>query len=239
MLSSLFQKWRRSRQTNDATENSSREQIRAWQKMLVEEHDRLGRELTDLLATYERSLNYFSAHVDQLDAAALQEECRSLESIRTVLGNAIRRLDVSTKDDQALQEEWQEWRALAETAPAPLTDTQNQRREMLRSELTIRGLLVAIQEERSPQDTPRETGGIMIAAEPPRERTIFVEESPDNFDDWHELHGRQLEAARTHWQEELTHALALAERDPIYAAHVLARVRAWHGQRKRWHASQS
>lgn len=233
MFSSFFNKWRGHVQEENASVlDASREQVRLWQKMLATEHGRLSQELTELLAVYERSLNNFAAHINELDATALQEEAQSLEAIRSVLGNAIRRLEVSTKDDQELQEEWQEWQALLEAANSSLDDLQMQRLEMVRSELTIRGKRPA----GAPSEASEEASGSELPSVPvpSMSRTIFVEEQLDDLNDWHAIYSRELEAAEGHWQERLEEALTLADRDPVYAAAVVARVRAWHGERKQF-----
>jgi hypothetical protein len=237
MLSSLFKKWRKPSveiPPEVSEESSLREQIRDWQRVLAEEQGRLGHDLTELLATYERSLNYFAAHVHELDPASLQKEYQSLERIRGVLGNAIRRLEVSTKDDHELLEEWREWQALQELGRATLDPTQSQRQEMVRSELMIRGKLPSRGEvvaASSVAVTPSPTAAPVAPL--PHLRTVFIEEAFDDLDDWHEIYHRELEAARPHWQERLEDAIAHADADPVYAAAIVARVRAWHGDRKR------
>ncbi len=235
MFSSLFKKWRGQNPSEpEVSLDTSRAHIRTWQKVLVDEHARLGHDLNELLATYERSLNYFAAHVNDLDAVSLQQECRSLESIRSVLGNAVRRLEVSTKDDRELEEEWQEWQALLEASTQPLEPAQVQRVEMVRSELVLRG-------KRPSTSLNTETSVDISREEASRslpsygfDRTVFIEEQLDDLDDWHEIYRRQLDASHPHWQERIEEALAVADRDPTYAAAILARVRAWHGHKKQF-----
>lgn len=236
MLSAFFQRWRKpvSSSSPSSLQETAREEVRAWQKVLAEEHGRLSHDLTELLATYERSLQYFSAHVQDLDAESLQKEYQSLEGIRSVLANAVRRLEVSTKDNRDLLEEWQEWQAIQETATRTLEPAQQQRREMVRSELAIRGKL-PLETARSIESVSRESSPAPdLHALLPKTRTVFVEEAYDNFDDWHDIYTRELEAAQSHWQERLEEALNEAPRDPAYAAAVIARVRTWHGDRKQF-----
>jgi hypothetical protein len=235
MLSSFFKKWRGQDSAEpEASLDASRAHIRAWQKVLVDEHARLGHDLNELLATYERSLNYFAAHVNDLDAVSLQQECRSLESIRAVLGNAVRRLEVSTKDDRELEEEWQEWQTLLETSGQALETTQAQRIEMVRSELVLRGkhAVTSLEVGASPDSSQKDA--MLSSSTRGMDRTIFVEEQLDDLDDWHEIYRRELDASHAHWQERIEEALAVADRDPVYAAAILARVRTWHGHKKQF-----
>lgn len=233
MVPSFFKKWTdRFRKPVAPEAGSSRADIRAWQAVLLQEQERLSRELTELLATYERSLNYFSVHVTEMDEATLRKECCSLESIRTVLHNAIRRLEVSTKDDQELQNEWQEWRAVRDTSAQALEVTQEQRIEMIRSELAVRGLGQTASEPKQffveAEYHPTQTAFDVVVADP----LVFVQERLDNLDDWQEIQSRQLQAAHEHWSERLEEALARAEQDPHYTATVIARFRAVQGERK-------
>lgn len=234
MFSSFLKKIRRpTSQTEASGLEASRAQIRNWQKMLAEEHGRLGHDLTELLSTYERSLSYFAAHVNDLDATSLEKEYQSLEHIRSVLGNAVRRLEVSTKDNHELLEEWREWQALQELGRTPLDPIQSQRQEMIRSELTIRGALPSRTET-----SDLVSSSVFHAPTPvaplPHLRTVFVDEAFDDLDDWHEIYTRELVAAKPHWEDRLEDALAHAEADPQYAAAIVARVRAWHGDKKRF-----
>jgi hypothetical protein len=172
--------------------------------------------------------------VNDLDAVSLQQECRSLESIRAVLGNAVRRLEVSTKDDRELEEEWQEWQTLLETTTQSLEPMQAQRVEMVRSELVLRGkrAIASLEAEASTNSSQKEVTRSFPTQS--LDRTIFIEEPLDDLDDWHEIYRCQLNASHAHWQERIEEALALADRDPAYAAAIITRVRAWHGHKKQF-----
>ncbi len=233
----FFKKWTdRFSKTPSSSRSIVEQDAHTWKQVLLQEQERLGGELTELLASYERSLNYFVAHVNELDEATLQREYKNLEAIRSVLGNAIRRLEVSTKDDRELTNEWQEWRAVRETAKSALERHQDQRVEMVRSELALRGLLKtdALQGEESqePLSVLEEVERASRLPQTTHRRVVFVEDQRDDLEDWNALHTEQLEQATVFWQNQLDHAFSLAERDPHYAAAVISRFRAVQAKKK-------
>ncbi len=232
----FFKKWTdRFTKTPASSRSLIQQDAHTWKQILLQEQERLGGELTELLASYERSLNYFVAHINDLDEATLQREYKNLESIRSVLGNAIRRLEVSTKDDRELANEWQEWQAVRETAKRALEQHQDQRVEMVRSELALRGLLKADaleEDSQKPVSVLEEVERVSRLPQPTHRRVVFVEDQRDDLEDWNALHTKQLEQATLFWQHQLDHAFSLAERDPQYAAAVISRFRAVQAKKK-------
>ncbi len=141
-MPALFDAWKRLFDRPAAPNASRAEEIRAWQKTLLEEHEELRDELEVLLRTYVRTLDRFAERANQLTEEQFLQEQEAIESIRKILQNAIRRLEVSCKDHRELLDEWHEWLAFRRAAGQKheLPAAHQLRIEMIRSELAVRGL---------------------------------------------------------------------------------------------------
>lgn len=195
---SFFERCKRLLSRSSGLSVERAEQVERWKKTLIDEHAELSRELNELLEVYERSLNCFAEHAADLDEASFQRERRSLEDIRQILANAIRRLELSTKDNQELVNEWNEWRAqLSFVSQDRLEEIHRVRLEMLRSELAVRGLKQEKGERKEVVEPPPRTRveEVLEPRQPARE--------PDHLDDWHEMSMKRVIPISEYWSEQI------------------------------------
>ncbi len=143
-MPSLLIAWKRLFTRPENAPSDQIQDIRAWQKTLLEEHEGLRDELELLLRTYVRTIDRFVERANELTAEQYAREQEAIESIRKILQNAIRRLEVSCKDHRELLDEWHEWVAFRRAAGQKheLEPTHRERVEMIRSELSVRGIQV-------------------------------------------------------------------------------------------------
>lgn len=233
-MSSLLDAWKRLFDRPTETPSGQLQDIKAWQKTLLQEHESLREEMDLLLRTYVRTLDRFVERASELSAEQLQQEQESVESIRKILMNAIRRLEVSCKDHRELMDEWHEWVAFRRAAGERhvLEPAHQLRVELIRSELTVRGF-----ELEEPMTTKNHQSSSSTQAEqlyvpqevtsPPLQRS-HVEKPLDDLADWMELRQAQIEpeylAAEQAWHE----MKAEAHKHPEHALAVLKRLREAH-----------
>ncbi|MBP9761997.1 hypothetical protein KBD34_00075 [Patescibacteria group bacterium] len=233
-MPSLFDSWKRLFDRPAAATHARAEEIRVWQKTLLEEHEQLRDELELLLRTYVRTIDHFAERANQLTEEQFLQEQESIESIRKILQNAIRRLEVSSKDHRELLDEWHEWVAFRRAAGQKheLPAAHQLRVEMIRSELTVRG----IQVEQPVSQMGKESQASLSVEEERREASSIQSQSPyrpapllDELADWMELRQVQIEPehaeAERAWKE-LSHE---AHAFPEQALLALKRLKEAHG----------
>lgn len=223
-MPSLLTAWKRLFDRSAATEHTHAEEIRAWQKLLLEEHEGLHTELEVLLRTYVRTVDRFAERASALSEEQFLQEQATIESIRKILQNAIRRLEVSCKDHRELLDEWHEWVAFRRAAGQKheLEPAHRLRIEMIRSELATRDIHVEdpIQVEASRLECRDEEQAPEVQAQP-----LPVRTAPpvlDELTDWMEIRRAQIEpewlVAEREWNE-------LAPEAHLYPEHAAARLR--------------
>ena len=235
-MSSLLVAWKRLFDRPAASTHTQADEIRAWQKTLLEEQEGLREELELLLRTYVRTVDRFVERANELTEEQFIHEQEAIESIRKILQNSIRRLEVSSKDHRELMDEWHEWVAFRRAAGErhELEPAHQLRVEMIRSELTIRGIQVEdpVKRERRPQIEEE----VASRAQPqaPQAYTPVQVAHPelDDLADWMALRKTQIvpewEAAEQAWTT-LAHEAHLY---PEHAAATLKRLKEAHGDLK-------
>lgn len=233
-MSSLLDAWKRLFDRPTATPSEQIQDIRAWQKTLLQEHEGLRNEMDLLLRTYVRTLDRFVEHASELSVEQLQQEQESIESIRTILLNAIRRLEVSCKDHRELMDEWHEWVAFRRAAGERhvLEPAHKLRVELIRSELAIRGF-----ELEDPTSAKKNQASIQplqsddsreVLREPFVPEQVRAEQPLDDLSDWMDLRRIQVEpeylAAEQAWHE----IKERAHKHPEHALAVLKRLKEAH-----------
>ncbi len=221
-MSSLFVAWKRLFDRPAVSAAPQADDIRAWQKTLLEEHEGLRNELEVLLRTYVRTVDRFAERASELSEAQFLQEQHSIESIRKILQNAIRRLEVSCKDHRELLDEWHEWVAFRRAAGQrhELEPAHRLRFEMIRSELAVRDIHVEdpIQRETESRESEPQTvvpvTSVLMGA--PTRPTVPV---LDDLADWLELRHQHIEpewqAAEQAWNE-------IAPEAHLYPEHAVA-----------------
>jgi hypothetical protein len=233
-MPSLFDSWKRLFDRAAPATHARAEEIRAWQKTLLEEHEQLRDELELLLRTYVRTINRFAERANQLTEEQFLQEQDSIESIRKILQNAIRRLEVSSKDHRELLDEWHEWVAFRRAAGQKheLPSAHQLRVEMIRSELTIRG----IQVEQPVTQTTKESQVVVSSKEESTIEQPIQSQSPyrsvpilDELADWMELRQTQIEPEHAEAERAWKELSKEAHAHPELALLALKRLKEAHG----------
>ncbi len=238
-MSSLFSAWKRLFDRPTGAPQPHAEEIRSWQKTVVEEQESLREELELLLRTYVRTVDRFVEHANQLTEEQFTQEQEAIESIRKILQNAIRRLEVSSKDHRELLDEWHEWVAFRRAAGErhELEPAHQLRVEMIRSELTVRGIQVEEPTKKQRSSEAQEqpvTPTVEQAVTSTIQIPVRRETQPvlDDLADWHAIRQEQI---LPEWQEaerawsEVAHKAHLY---PEHAAQALKRLKEAHAELK-------
>ena len=223
-MSSLLIAWKRLFDRPAAAAHTQAEEIRAWQKTLLEEHEGLHTELDVLLRTYVRTVDRFVERASALSEEQFMQEQATIESIRKILQNAIRRLEVSCKDHRELLDEWHEWVAFRRAAGQKheLDPAHRLRIEMIRSELAARDIHVEdpvrAEESRVEMREEEVLSDVPVQSQPARTAPPML----DELTDWMEMRRAQIEpewlAAEREWSE-------LAPEAHLYPEHAAARLK--------------
>ena len=237
-MSSLVDAWKKlfDHAAVQGTHAERAAEIKAWQKTLLEEHEGLRDELELLLRTYVRTIDRFVERANQLTEEQFLREQETIESIRKILMNAVRRLEVSCKDHRELMDEWHEWVAFRRAAGEKheLTPAHKQRVEMIRSELALRGFETEepkpfhisatkpVAQEEGPQQVERVTDVLHPA---PR---ALAPAQLDELADWIALRRQHVEP-EYHAAEQAWHGIKeQAHNRPIEALQALKRLKDAH-----------
>lgn len=210
-MPSLLVAWKRLFDRPAATDTTPANDIRAWQKLVLDEHEGLREELETLLRTYVRTVDRFVERASELSEEQRAHEQYTIESIRKILQNAIRRLEVSCKDHRELLDEWHEWVAFRRAAGQKheLEPAHRLRIEMIRSELAARDIQVEdplkMEEKQRAPEPITVSNAAVVVAETPVLATRPVQHELDELADWMELRQTHIEpewqAAEQAWNE--------------------------------------
>ncbi len=210
-MSSLLVAWKRLFDRPSKSDAAPASDIRAWQKLVLDEHEGLREELEVLLRTYVRTVDRFVERATELSEEQCLQEQYTIESIRKFLQNAIRRLEVSCKDHRELLDEWHEWVAFRRAAGQKheLEPAHRLRIEMIRSELTARDIQVEdpvkAEEGRYIPEPVTASTTMVVTTEAPAMASRAVQPELDELADWMELRQTHIEpewqAAEQAWSE--------------------------------------
>lgn len=226
-MSSLIHAWKRLFERPAASAGLQASEIRAWQKTLLEEQEALRDELDGLLRTYVRTVDRFVERASTLTEAQSTREQEAIESIRGILQNAIRRLEVSSKDHRELMDEWHEWVAFRRAAGErhELESAHKLRVEMIRSELTVRGIevddgasqkrIAEVQSQEEATDLPAPSAPVYAS---PRQVHLPV----DELADWIILRNAHI---LPEWKEAERAWKEIAPEAHLYPEHAAATLR--------------
>jgi hypothetical protein len=235
-MPSLLQAWKRLFDRPATNTHAQAGDIRAWQKTVLEEHEGLRAELELLSRTYARTVDRFVERANELSDEEFLQEQASIESIRKILQNAIRRLEVSCKDHRELMDEWHEWVTFCRAAGQrhELEPAHKLRVEMIRSELTIRGIQV---DEPNRKEQVQRIEEAATSTDQPLVQAVYLapratEPVLDDLVDWLEIRKAQIEPE---WQAAEQAWSALAPEAHLYPEQAVAhlkRLREAHGELK-------
>ncbi len=153
----------------------------ATRELLKKEQRQLAQELEQILLAYRERLEHFARNEANMDEAAFHREVDVLREKQHHLRRAIKRAGLVERETQELLREWGDWEQAA-SAGAPLDRLARERREMVRSELAVRG-----QEKESRSDSPREEIAAPAEEVPLRFETSMVARDEDALEEWDQI----------------------------------------------------
>ncbi len=106
--------------------------------MFAREQRRLSDELERTLLSYRDRLDSFTNNVSTMDDADIEREADALRKTQAQLRQAIKRVGLVERETMELVREWDDWEH-ARGVGAPLDALALERKEMVRSELAVRG----------------------------------------------------------------------------------------------------
>lgn len=107
-------------------------------KTLAQEQRRLSDELERTLLAYRDRLDRFTHHVSEMHDEDVEREADAMREIQARLRQAIKRAGLVERETAELMHEWEDWER-ARVSDAPMDLLAFERREMVRSELAVRG----------------------------------------------------------------------------------------------------
>lgn len=204
----------------------ARTQLAATQRELADE-------LEGAFISYQERLQDLAARLSVLDDEGILAEGETIRDAQQTLRRAVRRAALSERHTQELMNEWQDWERYAFHGPLAQT-LVDERREMLRSELALRG--VRLEKEPRVREEPvlNEPMPSMPTVSAPLlfclsdlepEMTVMV----DAFPEWDEIISPAITNEVERWEKMLTD-YPLEFGDAAHLADLMHRRRAAHAR---------
>lgn len=130
--------WQRFREWSVPSQNAAPEILVARSELSSSQRE-IADELEGAFTSYQERLEDLAARLSVLDDQGIQAEGESIREAQQSLRRAIRRVAVSERTTPELTNEWQDWSRYAFQGPLAKA-LVDERREMLRSELVLRGV---------------------------------------------------------------------------------------------------
>lgn len=204
----------RSRQPELDELGSAKETLRAEQR-------ELGREIETLFQTYDDRLQELALKAHALSREEFEHESEQIRSAQEHLRHALRRLDASVRTTEQLKRELEDWERRKEKSPSN-ADRSDIRAEIIRSELTVRGVV---------RSASPEFVADVIQRQQDARRTKIVEEASD-------VDEAVVETEQTEQPQEYVFVQtdAVPSTDTLY---LIRAIREATREAERWHAIPS
>jgi hypothetical protein len=192
---------------------------RTAQRALFAQQKELQQDLQALMGTYERRLAYLQSRLLGMTAAQAQDDRRLFEEAHQSIKRLLTRLHVADQEAETLLREWHDW--VGQETQQGLSSEAKDRLEVLRSELTVRGLLPSVRATKT-------------ASEPlPAKKKIRSYQpttlGDDPFQAFDEVFAPRLQAERTWidrtWQKSLNVGVRIPWR--VWLTHRRKRIYGW------------
>jgi hypothetical protein len=215
-----FRTWVSGSQKSDPSVLDARMELSATQREIADE-------LEGALVSYQERLQDLAARLSMLDDEGILAEGETIRSAQQSLQRAVRRASVSERSTQELTNEWQDWARYAFQGPLART-LADERQEMLRSELALRGVHLEKEERDADavsQPCAEEIPAPFLAPLPPTPASFVA----DDFPEWDEIIPSAIKNEVDHWERTLAE-YPLEFGDPIHLADLITRRRAAHSR---------
>lgn len=192
-------------------------------RRLFSEQQELSKDIRRAFRAYERRLAYLEHRLLRHSDDELKRDEQLFEASHKALTQVLQRLRAADADAEQLVREWQDWQRAHYGVPS---EEQRSRLELLRSELSLRGILPSVQEKRVSGSTAARSTKKKVVYTPTR----LSEDALTAFDEVYQarLLGSRVQA------ERLVGKLFRRWEHPLKNHLVAKQVKWLHELQKRW-----
>ncbi len=195
------------------------------QRTLFSDQKGLHKEIQALLSAYERRIEYLQDRLLGMTASQVQEDRRLFDDAHQSLKRILARLRAADQEAETLLREWHDW--VTQDAQQGLSGAAQERLEILRSELALRGLLPSEKRVR-----------LEMAPTIKKSKTLTYTPTPlatDALASFDEVFGPRLTAERDWLDRTWDRSRVVGVRIPwkLWLAHRRKRIYGWHRRLRR------
>lgn len=192
-------------------------------RRLFSEQQELAKDIRQAFRAYERRLAYLEHRLLRHSDDELKRDERVFEASHKALMQVLQRLRAADADAEQLVREWQDWQRAHHDVSS---EEQRSRLELLRSELSIRGILPS---------APEKSVSVSAATRPTKKKTVYTPTrlSDDALRAFDEVYHGRLSGSRTQ-AERLASKLFHRSGHPLKNHLVAKQVKRLHELQKRW-----
>ena len=193
-------------------------------RRLFSEQQELEKDIRKAFRAYERRLVYLERRLLRHSDDELKRDERLFEASHKALTQVLQRLRAADADAEQLVREWQDWQRAHHDVSS---EEQRSRLELLRSELSIRGILPSVSEKGASM--------LMTATKPMKKKTAYTPTrlSDDVLKAFDEVYHARLSGSRI-LAERLTRKLFQRMGHPLKSHLVAKQVKQLYDLQKRW-----
>lgn len=180
-----------------------------------------------------RRLISLAKRLRSLDDEALVQASPELFSELAQARRLLQRLQLASRSSQELMEEWAGWQELKQLDPDDATKPYKvERMELVRSELSVRGLWKQAV-ERKAFALKQEEPVLLETVQATEDSATLFSALPDLFDEWRDERAACGDDHVETWREAIRSVLRDVRHDPFLTVAVLKHQRLLHGEQKR------
>lgn len=209
----------------DKIEQIARTDPMRARQLLGKEQQRIAEKIEHACKAYDQKLSALALRVRGQNTQTLASQVIQLRQEQAVLSSAVQRLDVTSRDTRELLDEWAEWQQLGQRSR---TTQQQEREEMVCSELIVRGAL----SRPSSKELPLEEMFVSRETRVPEKKSEQPQESLDDLAEWDEIFGSQVMDEVTHWEGVLRNTLQKPATNHAQAADLVRKFRDAHTEQR-------
>jgi hypothetical protein len=233
-LGQVLERWAHgSEPAPEAVATLGRRNPKALRAFMIRELAATADGLQGLEKDASRRLISLAKRLRSFDDEALVQASPELFSELAQARRLLQRLQLGTRPSNELVDEWAGWQELKQHDPEDAAKPYKvERMELVRSELSVRGLWPHKPERRTL--VSREVVTAVVEEQPlPEVEVLATNPLPDLFDEWLEERAACGDDHLETWQEAFRSVLRDARHDPMLSVAILKHQRLLHGEQKR------
>ncbi len=233
-LGQVLERWAHgSEPAPEAVATLGRRDPKALRAFMIRELAATADGLQGLEKDASRRLVSLAKRLRSLDDESLVQASPELFSELAQARRLLQRLQLASRPSQELMEEWAGWQELKRLDPEDAAKPYKvERMELVRSELSVRGLWKQAV-ERKAFTVRQEEPTLLEDVQDKESPAPLLPSLPDLFDEWREERAACGDDHVDVWQEAFRSVLRDARHDPVLTVSVLKHQRMLHGEQKR------